>query len=95
MWRHRGGDRYATVIVDLTPVCDHRAARLLDVVQGSCKRAVSSWLEGHLQEWKDTIEIVAMEGVSGYKSTVEAQLPEAVPVMDPFHVVHLAIDALE
>lgn len=36
-----------------------------------------------------------MEGLSGYKSTVEAQLPEAVPVMDPFHVVHLAIDALE
>ena len=95
VWRHRGEDWYATVIVDLTPVRDHRAACLLDVVQGSCKRAVSSWLAARPQEWKDTIEIVAMEGLSGYKSTVEAQLPGAVPVMDPFHVVHLAIDALE
>ena len=96
VWRHRGGDRYATVIVDLTPVRDHTGpARLLDVVQGSSKRVLSSWLAARPQEWKDNIEIVAMDGFSGYKSAAASQLPGAVTVMDPFHVVHIAIDALE
>ena len=45
VWRHRGGDKYATVIVDLTPVRDHTGpARLLDVVQGRSTRVLSSWL---------------------------------------------------
>ena len=96
VWRHRGGDKYATVIVDLTPVRDHTGpARLLDVVQGRSTRVLSSWLAACPQEWKDTIEIVAMDGFSGYKSAAASQLPGAVAVMDPFHVVHIAIDALE
>lgn len=96
VWRHRGGDKYATVIVDLTPVRDHTGpARLLDVVQGRSKRVLSSWLAARPQEWKDNIEIVAMDGFSGYKSAAVSQLPGAVAVMDPFHVVHIAIDALE
>ena len=45
VWRHRGGDKYATVIVDLTPVRDRTGpARLLDVVQGRSTRVLSSWL---------------------------------------------------
>ena len=36
-----------------------------------------------------------MDGFSGYKSAAASQLPGAVAVMDPFHVVHIAIDALE
>lgn len=96
VWRHRGGDRYATVIVDLTPVRDHTGpARLLDVVQGRSKYVLSSWLAACPQEWKDNIEIVAMDGFSGYKSAAASQLPGAVTVMDPFHVVHIDIDALE
>ena len=96
VWRHRGGDKYATVIVDLTPVRDHTGpARLLDVVQGRSTRVLSSWLAACPQEWKDNIEIVAMDGFSGFKSAAVSQLPGAVAVMDPFHVVHIAIDALE
>ena len=39
MWRHtRRGDRYVTVIIDLTPVRDRTGpARLLDVVAGRCQ----------------------------------------------------------
>ena len=78
VWRHRGGDRYATVIVDLTPVRDHTGpARLLDVVQGRSKRVLSSWLAACPQKWKDNIEIVAMDGFSGYKSAAASQLPGA------------------
>lgn len=36
-----------------------------------------------------------MDGFSGFKSASAEELPEAVPVMDPFHVVRLAGDALD
>ena len=42
MWRHtRRGDRYVTVVIDLTPV-RHRngPARLLDMVPGRSKKAI-------------------------------------------------------
>ena len=40
MWRHtRRGDRYVTVVIDLTPVRDRSGpARLLDVVPGRSKK---------------------------------------------------------
>ena len=39
MWRHtRRGNRYVTVIIDLTPVRDRMGpARLLDVAPGRCQ----------------------------------------------------------
>lgn len=42
-WRHtRKGDKYATVIIDLTPVRDGTGpARLLDMVEGRSKQAFS------------------------------------------------------
>ena len=42
MWRHtRRGDRYVTVIIDLTPVRDRSGpARLVDVVPGRSKKAL-------------------------------------------------------
>ena len=41
VWRHtRRGDKYVTVIIDLTPVRDGTGpSRLLDVVQGRSKKA--------------------------------------------------------
>ena len=44
MWRHtRRGDRYVTVIIDLTPVRDRSGpARLVDVVPGRSKKGRGS-----------------------------------------------------
>lgn len=36
-----------------------------------------------------------MDGFTGYKTAASEELPEAIPVMDPFHVVRLAGDALD
>ena len=46
VWRHtRRGDRYVTVIIDLTPVRDGTGpARLLDMVEGRSKQAFKTWL---------------------------------------------------
>ena len=36
-----------------------------------------------------------MDGFTGFKTATTEELPDAVPVMDPFHVVRLAGDALD
>ena len=51
VWRHtRRGDKYVTVIIDLTPVRDGTGpARLLDMVEGRSKQAFKTWLNERLQ----------------------------------------------
>lgn len=46
VWRHtRRGDKYVTVIIDLTPIRDQTGpARLLDMVEGRSKAVFKSWL---------------------------------------------------
>ncbi|MGP9604937.1 ISL3 family transposase, partial [Brachybacterium sp. AOP42-E1-35] len=41
------------------------------------------------------IEVVAMDGFTGFKTATGETLPGAVAVMDPFHVVRLAGDVLD
>ena len=36
-----------------------------------------------------------MDGFTGFKTATAEELPDASPVMDPFHVVRLAGDALD
>ena len=97
VWRHtRRGDRYVTVIIDLTPIRDGTGpARLLDMVEGRSKQAFKTWLAQRPQAWRDGVEVVAMDGFTGFKTATTEELPEATTVMDPFHVVRLAGDALD
>ena len=97
VWRHtRRGDRYVTVIINLTGVADGTGpARLLDMVEGRSKQAFTRWLADRPQEWRDSVDVVAMDGFTGFKTATAEQLPDAVAVMDPFHVVRLAGDALD
>ena len=96
VWRHtRRGDRYVTVIIDLTPVRDGTGpARLLDMVEGRSKATFKTWLAARPPAWRDGIEVVAMDGFSGFKTATTEELPDAVAVMDPFHAVRLGGDAL-
>ena len=97
VWRHtRHGDKYVTVIIDLTPIRDDTGpARLLDMVEGRSKAAFKTWLASRPQVWRDAIEVVAMDGFTGFKTATTEELPDATTVMDPFHVVRLAGDALD
>ena len=47
------------------------------------------------QSWRDGVQVVAMDGFTGFKTATTQELPDAVAVMDPFHVVRLAGDALD
>lgn len=102
-------NKYVTVIIDLTPVAERRGpARLLDMVEGRSKAAFATWLAAprHLARgaptpgsrrpatWRDGIEVVAMDGFTGFKTAEVEAMPDAVTVMDPFGAVRLAGDAL-
>lgn len=97
VWRHtRWGNRYVTVVIDLTPVADGTGpARLLDMVPGRSKQTFITWLEAQTTAFRKGVEIVAMDGFTGYKTATTETLPEATTVMDPFHVVALAGTALD
>ena len=97
VWRHTPyGDRHVTVILDVTPIRDRSGpSRLLDMIPGRSKRGSSqpSFPPGPTRG--ERIEIVAMDGFTGFTSGVVDELPGARAVMDPFHVVRLAGDALD
>ena len=97
VWRHtRRGDKYVTVIIDLTgPHSGTGPARLLDMVEGRSTKAFQSWLQERPETWRAAVEVVAMDGFTGFKTAATAELPDATAVMDPFHVVRLAADAMD
>ncbi|GAA1392008.1 hypothetical protein GCM10009599_12040 [Luteococcus peritonei] len=97
VWRHtRRGDKYVTVVIDLTPVSTGTgSSRLVAMVEGRSKQAFKTWLASQPQAWRDQVRIVAMDGFTGFKTAAAEELPKAATVMDPFHVIRLAGDALD
>jgi transposase len=65
------------------------------MVPGRSKQVFKQWLAARPKGWRDGIDVVAMDGFSGFKTAAVEELPDAVEVMDPFHVVKLAGDALD
>jgi transposase len=89
--RRRGAQGFVTVIIDLTPVHDRSGpARLLDMVPGRSATALASWLAAAPAGFAQAVEVIAMDGFAGYKTAAAEAVPDAVTVMDPFHVVALA-----
>jgi transposase len=60
------------------------------MVEGRSTQAFKQWLADRPQAWCDAVGAVAMDGFTGFKTATAKELPDAVPVMDPFHVVRLA-----
>jgi transposase len=96
VWRHTTkGDKYVTVVIDLTPVKNQTGpARLLDMVPGRSKQVFDAWLAERDPAWRQKIEVVAMDGSMGFKTAATEQVPDAVEVLDPFHVVKLGAEAV-
>jgi len=84
--------RYATGIADLTP---GRPARLLDVVAGRSGVVLATWLHERDDDWKAQIATASLDPFRGYATALSQQLPQAVRVLDPFHVTKLGLTALD
>lgn len=65
------------------------------MVPGRSKLVFKTWLAERPSAWRERIETVAMDGFSGFKTATTEELPHATAVMDPFHGVRLAGEALD
>jgi transposase len=83
---------YATGIADLTP---GRPARLLDVVAGRSGVVLAAWLHERDDQWKAQIATASLDPFRGYATALNQQLPQAVRVLDPFHVTKLGLTAVD
>ncbi|MDP8929231.1 MAG: ISL3 family transposase [Actinomycetota bacterium] len=69
--------------------------RLIDVVAGRSAAAVSSWLAAKPSAWLAGIATVVIDPYAGYAQGLAEGLPHARLVVDHFHAVRLANQALD
>jgi hypothetical protein len=98
IWRPSriGADRAVTIMVDLTrdqDGCLH--ARLLDAVVGRSGAAYKAWLQAQPDGFTAAVEQAALDPFRGYANAIRDELPDAVAVLDAFHVVRLGTQATE
>ena len=94
--RHRGSDRAVTAMVDLTRD-QHGSlhARLLDVVPGRSGTAYAAWLAGQGEPFRAGVKHAALDPFRGYANALRDELPDAVAVLDAFHVVKLGTQVVD
>ena len=89
------GPREFTGIVDLTRGEDHPTARLLDLVPGRSGTVYKNWLAERGEDFRAGVQIATLDPFQGYKNAIDDQLQDATSVLDAFHIVKLAGDALD
>ena len=98
IWRPSriGVDRAVTIMVDLTrdqAGCLH--ARLLDAVVGRSGTVYKGWLKAQPDGFVDGVEQAALDPFRGYANAIRDGLPDAVAVLDAFHVVRLGTQVVD
>lgn len=71
-----------------------RPGWLLGLLPGRSGGAVESWLGAQPREWRDGIEVVALDPAAPFAAAIRRLLPNAVLVVDHFHLVRLANQAV-
>ncbi len=85
-----------TGMVDLTRDQHGRAhARLLDLVPGRTGKAYATWLTDRSAAFRGGVEVATLDPFRGYANALRDELSGAVPVLDAFHVVKLAAQAMD
>jgi transposase len=89
----RANGRHATIFA--TGVVDLHRGKLIDVIDGRSRKVLADWLSGLPDEWTQAIEVAALDPFRGYGSALSTGLPNAVQVLDAFHVVRLGLAAVD
>lgn len=82
-------DRWHTGFVDLTG-----GQGLLGQVEGRAAADAGSWLGARTQAWREGVQVVAIDMCPAYRAAVREHLPNAMLVVDHFHIVQLANQVL-
>jgi transposase len=98
IWRPSriGVDRAVTIMVDLSrdqAGCLH--ARLLDAVVGRSGSVYKAWLKAQPEEFIGGVQQAALDPFRGYANAIHDGLPDAVAVLDAFHVVRLGTQVVD
>jgi transposase len=56
---------------------------------------LAAWLAEQDPHWRAAIATASLDPFRGYAAALTSQLPDAVRVLDPFHVVRLALAAVD
>ena len=86
---YKRGHRYLTVVVD------HDRGCLVWAHEGYGRDVLNLFLDELTREQRRAIEVVTADGAKWIKTLVRRRCPNARWVMDPFHVVEWANDALD
>ena len=100
IWHHvspaRRGPKELTGMVDLTrDKHGHTRARLLDLVPGRSGTVYSDWLIERGEPFRKRVQVATLDPFRGYKNAIDDQLADATAVLDAFHVVKLATQAVD
>ncbi len=82
-------DRWHTCFFDLSS-----GQGLLGQVEGRTADDAAYWLALAPRDWRDGIQVVAIDMCTIYLAAVNRMLPHAAVAVDLFHVVHLAVKAV-
>ena len=67
----------------------------MDLVPGRSGTVYKNWLEERGEEFRSGIQIATLDPFQGYKNAIDDQLQDTTSVLDAFHIVKLAGDALD
>ncbi len=92
VWTHTGfpGSGMVTGIIDHTRDAHGTVhARLLDLVPGRSGKAYADWLKEQGPGFTSEIKVATLDPFRGYANAIRDELPEAITVVDAFHIVKL------
>ncbi|MEX0706017.1 MAG: transposase, partial [Nitriliruptoraceae bacterium] len=78
-----------------TSIVDVSAGRLLDVVEGRSAAPVALWLRNRDVAWRRRIRFATLDMSGPYRKVFDDELPDAIQIADPFHLVRLANQKLD
>ena len=90
-WIRRADGRWARTDPFETGFVDLAGGQgLLGQAAGRTSAAVTGWLDARGEDWKNQVEVVAIDPSAPYRNAVRQALPAATIVVDHFHLVALA-----
>ena len=78
-----------------TQVIDLDRHQVLDVIPGRSRAVLGAWFTERGAEWCARIRLATLDPAAGYRAALDEHLPNAIRVVDHFHAIKLANQAID